>query len=318
MPYRSILIPAAMALSSLLLMLIGCPSSDPPEAICTQIDVVPQQPVLPADATTYTYIDIAVCACSADGDGEPCAEDDLMKGRVVYLAVDRGTLTPGDSLYLQTGRAQLQLASSDRQETGSVSVWTSDGFTGSAAVQYIAPMAMETDSLALDAGAADQVKISDAIGSVEALVSDEATLNAEYDSDQKSLVVNALADVAVDTDASVTVEDSMGQTATLTVTVSAAIEEDTALAIEPSYVYMAPGDPAIEFEAINANGVEYWSSAYGSYLQCDEQAFNADNCISDAIWVSLEGDPWTDGHEEITIWVTDGDGAQAAATIGHL
>ena len=315
---------ALAALGMIVVVGVGCPTADPPEALCTQIDVLPQDPALPADGVSYTYIDVAVCACPADGDTSPCAEDDLMKGRTVYMAADRGSLTPGDSLHLVTGQAQLQLASSDRQETGVVTVWTSDGFTGAGSVQFIGPLVIETETLALEAGGDGVVEVVGSIPPVIAEVPEGAPLTAEFDATGSLLTVVASPDIYVDEEISVTVVDAMEQTGSLTVSVAALYVEDTSLAISPSYAYMAQGDPALTFEAVNATEPVYWSSAYSTYLLCDGLTFEAANCTTTSIQVNLQDDPWNgdpedeEGLDEITFWVTDDDGAQAAATIGHL
>ena len=108
----------------------GCqPFEDPVEAVCTQIDVLPEAEVLPADGAGQTWIDLAVCHCPDAADPQPCPDDALMQGRYLHLATDRGSLQD-ETIFLRTGRAETRLTSSDQQEAATVTAWTADGWTG--------------------------------------------------------------------------------------------------------------------------------------------------------------------------------------------
>lgn len=199
---------------------VGCqPFEDPVEPVCTQIDVIPEATVLPADGASQTWVDLAVCLCPETPEAQPCTEDTLMAGRYLYLSADRGTLRD-EWLYLRTGRGETVLTSSAIQEMASVTAWTDDGWTGAGNVQFYGPLALGEDAISLGVGESRPVEVIGAVLPLEEpVVTGDVALGATFDEDTSLLVVAADEDVAWETTVSVTLVDALGQLATLSVTV---------------------------------------------------------------------------------------------------
>ncbi len=224
----------------------GCqPFEDPVEAVCTQIDVVPESAVLPATGAGQTWIDLAVCHCPDSAEAQPCPDEALMQGRYLHLATDRGTLQD-DTMFLRTGRAETLLTSSDVQEVATVTAWTGDGWSGSAAVQFYGPLGLGDEAVSFEVGESRQVEVTGAVFPLaDPVVTGDAPLTATFDGGTSLLLLSAHGDVAEETLGSVTVEDALGQLASVAVT------------LLPGPLGSSDIDLNAENEELEATGLDY-------------------------------------------------------------